>query len=97
MKSDVADVNARAQRHCERLNAAIEVLIVERILIMPDSDGRVAHFVTHEPNTVVAVIRVDLIHRRASPGCDRWLLTHRATNGAETKGLIDSTYSVLLV
>jgi len=97
MKFDVANVDAWAQRHSERLNAAVEVLIIERVLIMPDSGRWVAHFVTHEPDTVHAVIRVELGYRCTSPGCNRWLLTHRAAHGTETKGLIDSAYGVLLV
>ena len=97
MKSDVADVDARSQRHCERLNGTIEVLVIERVLILPDAGGRVGHFVTHEPNTIVAVIRFDLIYRRASPGFNGWLLTHGAAHGTKTKRLVDSSYRVLLV
>ena len=37
MKSDVADVDASAQRHTEGLNCAIEVLVIDRILVVPDS------------------------------------------------------------
>ena len=35
---------------------------------MPDAGTRVSHFVTHEPNTIVAWIGFGLVDRRASPG-----------------------------
>ena len=97
MKSDVADVDSSSQGHRERLNGTIEVLVIERILIVPHAGGRVGDLITHEPNTIVAVIRFDLIHRRASPGLNRWLLTHGAAHRTKTKRLIDSMNGVLLV
>ncbi len=37
VKVDVADVNPRSQRHAERLNRAIEILVIKRVLVVPDS------------------------------------------------------------
>src|SRR5262249_27155746 len=90
MESAVAGLDSRSQGHHERLNGTIEVLVIERILIVPYTGGRVGDLITHEPNTVVAVIRFDLIHCRASPGHNRWLLTHGAAHRTKTKRLIDS-------
>ena len=39
MKPDVADVDARPNGHAERLNGAIEVLVIERVFIVPDAGG----------------------------------------------------------
>ena len=47
MKSDIGDVDASSQRHGEGLDGAIEVLVVQRILIVPDSSGWVGYFVAH--------------------------------------------------
>lgn len=97
MKFDIADVDPRAQRYCERLNGAIKVLVMQRVFIVPDSGGRITHFVTHEPNTIVAVIRFELAHSRAGPGFYGWLLTYRAAYGAEAKRLVHSSHGVLFV
>ena len=37
VKPDVTDVDPRSQRNSERLNGPIEVLVIERVLIVPDS------------------------------------------------------------
>src|SRR4030095_2478016 len=37
VKPDVTDVDSRSQRHSERLNGAIEILIIDGVLIMPDA------------------------------------------------------------
>ena len=37
MKSDVADVDSASQRHTEGLDRAIEVLVIERVLVVPDA------------------------------------------------------------
>jgi hypothetical protein len=97
MKPDIAYVNSRSGRNAERLNTAIQILVIKRVFIVPDAGTGVRHFKAHEPNTIVAMIRFDLIYRRASPGFNCWLLTHGAANGSKTKGLVDSSYGVLLV
>ena len=58
MKSDVRDVYSWPNRHAERLDRAIEVLVVESIFIVPDASGGVRHFVAHEPDTVSSGMRV---------------------------------------
>jgi len=44
------------------LNSAIEVLVVECILVVPDSFARVSHVVTHYPNTIFTRVGLDLVH-----------------------------------
>ena len=54
MKLDVSDIDSGSQRHAERLNGAIEVLVIERVLIVPDAGTWVGDFVTHEQDAIVA-------------------------------------------
>ena len=37
MKPDVSNVHSRSNRHSERLDGAIEILVIERVLIVPDT------------------------------------------------------------
>ena len=97
VKSNVTDVDPRSQGHAERLNGPIEVLVIQGVLIVPDASIWSCHLVTHEPDTIVAVIWFDLIYCRASPGRNRWVLSIGAAYGTKTKGLIDSGYGVLFV
>ena len=53
MKSDVGDVYSWPNRHAERLDRAVEVLVVESIFIVPDAGSRVCDFVAHEPDTII--------------------------------------------
>jgi hypothetical protein len=64
VKPDVTDVNPRSYRHTERLNPAIEVLIIESVLIVPDPCRRIGYFVPHEPDTIISRGGLDLIHCR---------------------------------
>jgi hypothetical protein len=71
VKSDVSDNDSSSYRHAERLNSTIEVLIIDRVFIMPDACIRTCHFVTDEENAVASRRRprswLDRIaHRRAS-------------------------------
>jgi len=67
------------------LNRAIEILVIKRVLIVPDSRRRVGHFKPHEPNAIVAWIWFDLIHCRARrcPGLDSGLHSHCATDSCK--------------
>ena len=53
------------------MNRAVKVLIVQSILIVPDSGTWVCNFVTHEPDAVVSRIRLDLVQRGTGPGPHR--------------------------
>jgi len=97
MKSNIRNVYSGSKRDAERLDGAIEVLVIERVFVMVNTGRRVGDFVTHEPNAVVARIRFDLIHRRTGPSHDGRLLSHRGANAIKTKGLIDSCYVVATV
>ena len=70
MKADVTDVNTWSQGHTERLDSSIEVLVIQGILIVPHSWTWIGHFVSHEPETIVARIRFDLVYCLACPRHD---------------------------
>ena len=97
MKSDVRDVYSGSKRDAERLDGAIEVLVIERVFVMVNTGRRVGDFVTHEPDTIVAWIRFDLVYRRASPSFNGRLLSHGGAYASKTKGLVDSCYVVATV
>ena len=94
MKSDVRDVYSWPNGYAERLDGTIEVLVIERVFVMINTGRRVRHLVTHEPNSVVARIGFELIHRRASPSHDGRLRSHGGGCGRKAKGLVDSAYCV---
>jgi len=58
------------------LNGAIEVFVKQRVLVVPNARGRVGHFVTDEPDTVVSRIRLDPVDRRTGPSHYRRLFSH---------------------
>ncbi|PYI47191.1 MAG: hypothetical protein DMF11_06820 [Verrucomicrobia bacterium] len=78
VKADVAEDAARSQRYAEVLNPAIQILIINNVLVMPHSVIRSSHFVADEENAVVAGIRLVLSHRGAGsrPSHDSGLRAH---------------------
>lgn len=82
VKPNVAYVNPWCKRHTERLNAAVQVLVIQGILIMPDSSRRIGNFVAHQPDAIVSRIRLSRVHCRARPSHDGRLRPHsRAGRG----------------
>jgi hypothetical protein len=45
VKADVANINSWGKGHTEGLNAPVEVLVIQSILIVPDSSRRIGNFV----------------------------------------------------
>jgi hypothetical protein len=77
------------------LNGAIEVLVIERVFIVPDASRWVGYLITHEPDTVGSGSGLDRIaHRRASPSFNGGLLSHGGADASKTERLIDSDYVV---
>jgi len=87
MEADVSDVYSRPQRHTERLDGTIQVLVIDRVLIVPDASSGVGHFVAHEPDTVVSRIGLDLAYDCAStcPGIDTRLHLLRRSSNVESE------------
>ena len=48
VKPEIAHVDSAAQRHAEGLNRAIEILVIDRVLVMPNAGRWVRHFVGDE-------------------------------------------------
>jgi hypothetical protein len=100
MKRDVSDIDASSYRHSERLNGAIEVLVIERILIVPHAATQVGYFVTHEPDPIGPRSRLDLIYNRTictSPSYNGRLLSMGAARRIKVEGGRAAADSVLLV
>lgn len=98
MKTNITDVHASPDRNTKRLNCSIEIFVIDRVVIMPDSGRRIRHLVADEENAIVTGVGFELVHGGAgtSPGLDCGLHPHCATNGAkrETRGAGDSELTV---
>jgi hypothetical protein len=70
MKAYVTDVGAWTQGHSKRLDTSVQVLVIQGILIVPDSGTGIGHFVSHEPEAIIARIRLNLIYCLACPRHD---------------------------
>jgi hypothetical protein len=97
VKADVGDVYSGSNWHAERLDSAIEILVVQRVFIVPYASSGVRDFVTHEPDTIVSRVRLNLAHGRACPSHDRRRPSHGWACTGKTKGLVDSGYGVRTV
>ena len=63
-------------------NPSIQVLVIQGILIMPDSSRRIGNFVAQEPDAIISRIRLNRVHCRARPRHDGRLRPHsRAGRG----------------
>ena len=97
MKSDVRYSYPWPKRHGEGLDRAIEVLVVERVFVVPDAGTGVRYFEAHEPDTIVSRVGLMLVYRRAGPGHDRWLLTHGRAHSAKGEVCRAATHVIPLV
>jgi len=97
MKANVRDVYSGSNMHAERLDGAIEVLVVQGIFIVPDSSSGVRYFIAHEPDTVISRVRLNLVYRRTGPSHNRRMLSHGWSSSIKIKGLINSSYGVRAV
>ena len=97
VKSRIRNVYAGPNRHAERLDGAIEVLVVQRIFIVPDASTGVSHFKAHKPDAIGSRSRLKLSYCRTGPSSDRRLLSHRGACLSKHKRLVDSGYRVPLI
>jgi hypothetical protein len=65
----------------EGLNRAVEVLVIDGVLIMPNVRGRVCHLVTDEENAIVTGIRLNLVYCGTCPSHHGRLHPERGANG----------------
>ena len=59
VKADITDVDAVANRDSKGLDSSIEVLVIQGVVIMPNTGRRVSDLVTQEPNTVITGIGLE--------------------------------------
>jgi hypothetical protein len=80
METRVADVDSWCKRDTEGLNAAIQVLVIQGILIMPNSSRRIGNFVAQGPDTVITGIGLELGNGCVWPDVDGRPHPRRRTN-----------------
>lgn len=82
VEADISYVHSRSHRHAEGLNSAVQVLVVERVLVVPNTGRRIGHFITHKPDAIVTRVGLDLIYRgsRDSPSRDGGSHPHCSSN-----------------
>jgi len=100
MKSDVVQWRRKKwKNNLKGLDGAIQVLIVDGILVVPDSGCGACHLIADKENPIIAWIRFNLgdCCTRRGPGHDGRLLSHGGAHGIKTKRLVNSSYGVLLV
>ena len=85
MKSDVTHGYSGCQGHSERLDGAIEVLVIDRVLVMPEASDWTGYFVANEGNAIDSWSWLDRVDRRPGPGVDRRLHSHRGPHGREAE------------
>ena len=97
MKSHVVRAtDAASRRDTEELNPAIEILVVDRVLIMPFKRPELSHFVGKKRPAIDSRLGLDRLDGRSRPGKDRRGHAHRGANGrkGETRGAGDSELTV---
>src|SRR5262249_1939662 len=58
VKADVTDVGAQPKRDTEGLNGAVQVLVVQGVLVVPNLRTWVCYFVRHKPDAIVSRVRL---------------------------------------
>src|ERR1700730_4087918 len=97
MKPQIAHRDSGSQRHTEGLDPTIKILVIDRVLVMPNSSTWIRHFVADKPDAIISRVRLNLVHCRAGPSFNGRLLSHGGACASKTKGLVDSGYAVLTV
>src|SRR4030095_1410784 len=84
-------------RHGERLDGAIEVLVIKGVFIVPDANSGVRYLEADIPDAINSWNRLNLGHGGACPRHDSRLLLHGDAYGNKGEGLVDPGYCVLPV
>jgi len=59
MKSDVTYVDSGRERHAEGLNRAIEILVMNGVLVMPHAGRWIRYLINNERTTIDTGLRLD--------------------------------------
>src|SRR5262249_15495444 len=78
-------------------DSPVEVLVVQSVLIVPDSRRWISHLVAHEPDAVVTRVRFDLVYRGACPCDDGRLCSRRRANRRKCEVGRAAAYAELMV
>lgn len=98
MKFDIAQAwGCKSEINLKGLNRAVQILVVDSILIMPKTDGGIRHLVADEYNPIVSRIGFDLGHRRVRPGHDGGLHAHCVTDRRKRERRVDAGHAILTV
>ena len=97
VKSDVRDIDSGSYGYAKGLNGPIEILVIQRVFIVPDSRSGVGDLVTHKPDAIVTRIGLELIYCCTCPSHDRGLLSMGDACSAKTEGRGTATHSVLMI
>ena len=80
MKSDITHGYSSPQRHTEGLNRAVQVLVMNHVLVMPHPSGGICDLIAYETNAIDIFSGLDLVDRCSSPGHEGRLLLHCGAN-----------------
>src|SRR5262245_51542616 len=80
MKFNVVDNYSRAYGDTKRLDSSVEILVVDRVFVMPDTRGRIRNFVSEKSNSIESRYRFESINRCARPSEDCRAHSHRRTD-----------------
>src|SRR5215831_9601937 len=83
MESDICYRCAASQRHVERLDGAIEILVMDGVFIMPHAIHRPADFVDNECSPIHAGFWFDRYTCCSRPSIRRGGHSHRRANTGE--------------
>src|SRR6187399_816090 len=67
MEAEVTRSDSTSKRNAKRLNRAIKVLVINGVLIVPNSRGRVCHLVTKDSDSVGSGNRFERATGRSDP------------------------------
>jgi hypothetical protein len=81
----------------ERLDGAVEVLVIDGVFIVVHPRIWSCHLVTDKENAVISVIRFTLVYRCSGPSLNGRLLSHRVAHEIKGERLVDSNYAALTV
>ena len=93
MKIDITQWDRKPEENSEGLDGAIQVFVIDGVLIVPNPGIRPRYLVTDEEDPIVSRVRLYLIYNRARrcPSHNCRLHTERGTHCAKIKRRIDTT------
>ena len=85
-----------ASRNSEGLDRAIEVLVIDRVFIMPEADRWIRHFIGNKGTAIDSRRRFDRVDGRSGPGVDGRGPLHDGSRHykREIRGAVDQNATV---